>query len=170
MYSDRFDILCERYYQEILNFVKRKIGAANYQDAYDVTNKTFLNLTKRKNLILELNSSEVKNFIYSTAKNCCMQYFQENIKKNNETELNDNFDIPIETVADENIKLIIDTIQEGLSKCTEIEKKLFKEYWLENRKLNEIAEELHISYNNIRQMNSRLRNKITTMVQKELCT
>lgn len=168
MYSDRFDILCERYYQEILNFVKRKIGSANYQDAYDVTNKTFLKLTERKHVILNLNDLATKSFIYSTAMNCCMQYFRESRKKNYETELNYEIEIPMETMEEENAKNILEIIQANLYKLTEKEQVLFMEYWLNNRKLSEIAEEIHITYDSTKQMNSKLRNKLSKLVQEEL--
>lgn len=164
----KFDMLCEKYYDEISFFVKRKINYINYHDACDITNKIFLKLTERKDTIIKLNETAARKFIYSTATNCCMQYFQETMNRNCEIELDDNLEIPVETVAEENIKNIIEILQNNLPTLTEKEMNTFREHWLKNRKLFEIAEEIHISYNSIRQLNSKLISKLSKIVRKEL--
>lgn len=161
--------LCDQYYDEILRFVRHKIGSANHHDAFDVTNKIFLILTERKATILGLNDLAVKPFVYSMAINCCRQYFQESSrKKSHETELNDNLEIAVETMTEENIENIREYIYKIYSDLTESEQALFREYWIKGKKLYEVAEELHMSYDSIRQANSRLRIKLSALVREEL--
>lgn len=161
--------LCDQYYDEILRFVRHKIGVANHHDAFDVTNKIFLILTERKGTIVDLNDLATKQFVYSTAINCCRQYFQENSRKrSHETELNDNLEIAVETMTEENIENIREYINEIFPQLTENEQVLFREYWLKGRKLYGVAEELHISYDSVRQSNSRLRTKLSALMQKKL--
>lgn len=161
--------LCEQYYDEILRFVRHKIRFTNHHDAFDITNKIFLIVTKRKGTILDLNDLAAKQFVYSTAINCCRQYFQENHRKSSrETELNDNLEISAETITEENIENIREYINEIFPQLTENEQVLFREYWLKGRKLYGVAEELHMSYDSARQANSRLRTKLSALMREKL--
>lgn len=161
--------LCEQYYDEILRFVRRKIGFSHHHDAFDITNKVFLVLTEQKHIIIELKDLAAKQFVYSTASNCCRQYFQENSrKKSHETEIDDNLEIQMETITDENIEAIREYINEIFPQLTENEQVLFKEYWLQGRKLYGVAEKLHMSYDSVRQANSRLRTKLSSLVRQKL--
>lgn len=164
---DRFDKLCEDNYEEILNYVKRKIDYRNYHDAYDVTNKIFCILTENKSA-LKMDAPTIRSYIYSVATKCCLQYMQGIYRKEkHEVELDDSItSIPDKDAAQENADEVFEHVEEYISTLSPKEQELFRKYWIEKDNLDNIAKQQNVSYDSVRKANSRLKQKLTILLKR----
>ncbi|MEM1485197.1 sigma-70 family RNA polymerase sigma factor [Oscillospiraceae bacterium PP1C4] len=157
-----FDRLCEEYYERILRYLYSALGDEGA--ARDTTQEVFLTACGKRELLMQ--HPNAGGFLFQTAKNLVKKVRREGfVRMAHEQMMDDESgelidrDGSIEWMLDRQIDEQ-DYIEEVLSRLSPEKRKLYGLYYLQGRKMGEIAAEYHVDEVAVRMRYVRLRREI----------
>ena len=164
---------CEQYRNQLIKYCLQYFEC-EYEHAEDCVQDAFVALYENLKKGIEIHN--YKSWLYSVTLNYKNKAIKDKIKRN-EYEFTDNEekDTAINNAISYNPDYVDsmvsdDTIEERaihiISKLKPDEKKLFKLYYWEHKKLKEIAELLGITYDTVRKRHEKLKKKIIKMIKE----
>lgn len=164
---------CEQYRNQLIKYCLQYFEC-EYEHAEDCVQDAFVALYENLKKGIEIHN--YKSWLYSVTLNYKNKAIKDKIKRN-EYEFTDNEekDTTINNAISYNPDYVDsmvsdETIEERaihiISKLKPDEKKLFKLYYWEHKKLKEIAELLGITYDTVRKRHEKLKKKIIKMIKE----
>ena len=164
---------CEQYRNQLIKYCLQYFEC-EYEHAEDCVQYAFVALYENLKKGIEIHN--YKSWLYSVTLNYKNKAIKDKIKRN-EYEFTDNEekDTTINNAISYNPDYVDsmvsdETIEERaihiISKLKPDEKKLFKLYYWEHKKLKEIAELLGITYDTVRKRHEKLKKKIIKMIKE----
>lgn len=164
---------CEQYRSQLIKYCLQYFEC-EYEHAEDCVQDAFVALYENLKKGIEIHN--YKSWLYSVTLNYKNKAIKDKIKRN-EYEFTDNEekDTTINNAISYNPDYVDsmvsdETIEERaihiISKLKPDEKKLFKLYYWEHKKLKEIAELLGITYDTVRKRHEKLKKKIIKMIKE----
>ena len=164
---------CEQYRNQLIKYCLQYFEC-EYEHAEDCVQDAFVALYENLKKGIEIHN--YKSWLYSVTLNYKNKVIKDKIKRN-EYEFSDNEekDTTINNAISYNPDYVDsmvsdETIEERaihiISKLKPDEKKLFKLYYWEHKKLKEIAELLGITYDTVRKRHEKLKKKIIKMIKE----
>lgn len=164
---------CEQYRNQLIKYCLQYFEC-EYEHAEDCVQDAFVALYENLKKGIEIHN--YKSWLYSVTLNYKNKIIKDRINRN-EYEFTDNEekDTTINNAISYNPDYVDsmvsdDTIEERaihiISKLKPDEKKLFKLYYWEHKKLKEIAELLGITYDTVRKRHEKLKKKIIKMIKE----
>lgn len=150
--------IAEEYYSDVYKFCCAK--CRNEDVAKDITQETFLLLV---NKIDELSDSNIRSWLLTVANNKLHEYFRKSQIENSFVSIDDVEISAFDSYEHDKIDVdkIFDDVQKRiLNILNDKEKELFIKLYIEKKNVNLVAEELNISYDNLRTRKSRLKRKV----------
>lgn len=163
-----FDELCELYYEKILRYLFSVLE--NETAARDTTQEVFLTACSKRELLMQ--HPNAGGFLFQTAKNLAKKARRESfVKIAREQDL----DSAQDSMPDDNrsIESMLDKqideqwyVDEVLYALTPEKRKLYGCYYLEGKKMSEIAKDYHLDEATIRMRYVRLRREIIAIASE----
>lgn len=164
---------CEQYRKQLIKYCLQYFEC-EYEHAEDCVQDAFVALYENLKKGIEIHN--YKSWLYSVTLNYKNKVIKDKMKRN-EYEFTDNEekDITINNAISYNPDYVDsmvsdETIEERaihiISRLKPDEKKLFKLYYWEHKKLKEIAEVLGITYDTVRKRHEKLKKKIIKMIKE----
>jgi RNA polymerase sigma-70 factor (family 1) len=154
--KDAFAAVYNMHYSRLYGFIKKLVE--DREEAQDITAETFVKLWK---LHANFNTAEnIKAFLYITARNACMDFLRYRKRQTTNKQelgyvlLQQEEDVPTtshDEIKTEVLKQIHSEIENLPTQC----RRIFKMAWLEGRKNAEIAEQLALTEQTIRNQKAR---------------
>mgnify|MGYP001321719149 FL=1 len=157
-----FDRICEEYYERILRYLYSALGEEGA--ARDTTQEVFLTAWSKRDLLMQ--HPNVGGFLFQTAKVLIKKVRREGFARLAHEKLMDDepmespdFDDTIERALDRQIDEQ-DYIEDVLSKLSPEKRKLYSLYYIQNKKMGEIAAQYQAEETAVRMRFVRLRREI----------
>jgi RNA polymerase sigma-70 factor (ECF subfamily) len=154
--KEAFAAVYNMHYSRLYGFIKKLVD--DREEAQDITAETFVKLWK---LHANFNTAEnIKAFLYITARNACMDYLRYRQRQTaNKQELGyvllqEESSVPTTTndeIKTEVLKQVHNEIENLPAQC----RRIFKMAWLEGKKNAQIAEQLALTEQTIRNQKAR---------------
>ncbi len=161
-----FDFFFRKYYPALCFFAQRYINDTEL--ARDLVQECFIKLWEKHNTIK--NPGAIKSFLYTSVRNQCIDHLRR--QKTAAARMAGNFEIPKQWEDTEiNEVVYVETLRnvhEAIYQLPTRMQEVFKRYYLEHKKLEEIAAELNITARTARNHKDRalifLRKKLNLLL------
>jgi RNA polymerase sigma-70 factor (family 1) len=154
--KDAFASVYNMHYSRLYGFIKKLVE--DREEAQDITAETFVKLWK---LHTNFNTAEnIKAFLYITARNACMDFLRYRQRQTTNKQelgyvlLQQEEDVPT-TSHDEIKTAVLKQIHSEIENLPTQCRRIFKMAWLEGRKNAEIAQQLALTEQTIRNQKAR---------------
>jgi RNA polymerase sigma-70 factor (family 1) len=154
--KDAFASVYNMHYSRLYGFIKKLVE--DREEAQDITAETFVKLWK---LHANFNTAEnIKAFLYITARNACMDFLRYRQRQTTNKQelgyvlLQQEEDVPT-TSHDEIKTAVLKQIHSEIENLPTQCRRIFKMAWLEGRKNAEIAQQLALTEQTIRNQKAR---------------
>jgi RNA polymerase sigma-70 factor (ECF subfamily) len=166
--ANAFTVLVNRYKDLVFTLAIRMLK--NREEAEEVSQDTFIKTYK--SLHKFKGDSKFSTWIYKVAYNSCLDQLKKNKKFQNDVEINEFTEHQVKTIDNAFDALVEDERKQLIQECLHLlpseDSFLLTLYYFEEQSLDEIANIVNLTANNVKVKLFRSRKKLTTIFKKRL--